>query len=404
MAIIVPFKGITACKEYANKIVTHSADSYSLEEVKKIIEQNPLSYLSVIYPDFIDGKKTSPHSLDRFGKIYQRFQLFRNKQYFVQDINPTYYIYKQKHKEFEFNGIIGAVSVNDYLNANIKVHEQTLKSREEKLKEYLKYCKINAEPVLIFYEKNNDIKNIIQQIQVQEAEIKIEIDGVIHSLWKTTDHKINHTIQEHFSKIRYMYIGDGHHRSSSSTLLAKEFTNIHHPDSINYFLGALFSEEELKIFSFHRVLKNIHIPENFIEQLSEALYLKEINNSTYSLSRGLFGMYWNGKKYILEPRLKSNNVLDVEILYQIIFKRIFFIEDIRNNQNIQYFPGYNYDTSDIEKLIDTKEYQIAFFTYPVSVEDIKNTALNNQIMPPKSTYVLPKLLNGLVIYSLENSI
>lgn len=404
MATVIPFKGIIPDEKFADKIVTHSADNYSLEQVKQMIEHNPLSFLSVIYPDFIDHHKTLPHSQERFRKIYNRFQELKEKKYFIQDENPVYYIYKQKHPQFEFNGIIAAISISDYLNQSIKKHEQTLSEREEKLKEYLKYCKINAEPVLFFYEKNKNLQNIIQEIQTQLPVININIDGVSHTLWKSKDIKTNQNIQQYFSKMNYVYIGDGHHRSASSALLAKELKDTPHPKAVNYFLGVFFSESELKVFSFHRVLKNVLIPENFIEQLAENFYLKEISDLEYPLSKGVLGMYWNKKRFILELKTKEENFLDVEILYQKILKKIFHIEDIRNNQSIQYYSEYTYSKDAIEKLADAGKYQIAFFTYPVSVEDIKIIALNNQVMPPKSTYVLPKLLNALVIYSLENSV
>ena len=37
-----------------------------------------------------------------------------------------------------------------------------------------------------------------------------------------------------------------------------------------------------------------------------------------------------------------------------------------------------------------------------SVEDIKSVADADRVMPPKSTYVEPKLRSGLLVYSLED--
>jgi uncharacterized protein (DUF1015 family) len=46
-------------------------------------------------------------------------------------------------------GLIGAVSVADYDEGRVKVHEQTLTAREEIFTEYLEHTGINAEPVLL---------------------------------------------------------------------------------------------------------------------------------------------------------------------------------------------------------------------------------------------------------------
>ncbi|GIV27041.1 MAG: hypothetical protein KatS3mg027_0855 [Bacteroidia bacterium] len=400
MAIILPFRGILPNPELADKIVTHSADNYTILEAKQIVEHNPLSYLSVIYPDCIDKRKTLPHSIERFQKIYQRFQYFKNNNFLSQDSKPIYYIYRQEHAQFAFNGIIAAISVQDYLQGNIKIHEQTLSEREVKLKEYLKHCKINAEPVLFFYEKNIHLQTILSDIQSYPPFIELILDNVTHKLWKSTNEVFNQQIKKLFDELPAVYIGDGHHRSASSVLLAKELGNTN--KSTQYFLGAFFQEDELKIYSFHRLLKNISIPDNFIEKLKVHFEVTEINNSTYSLTKNCIGMYLNSQRYLLTFKQLSN-LLDTEILYEYILKPMFHIIDIRNNSSIQYFSEYLYSKKQVEDMVKKGEYQLAFFTHPVSIETIKEVANLHKMMPPKSTYVLPKLLNALVIYSLENS-
>lgn len=398
MAHILPFKGLMPQVSLAHKIVTLSADNYSIEQVKCIIEKNPLSYLSVIYPDFIDGKKTLPHSIQRFQKIYQRFKFFYTQQYLIQDAKPVYYFYQQVHPTFSFNGIIAAISVHDYLNGSIKIHEQTLSDREQKLKEYLKHCLINAEPVLFFYDKNITLQQIQQSIQSTTPYIAIELDGVQHRVWKSTDINTNRLIQNEFENMNEVFIGDGHHRSASSVLLYQETK--HPTKSLEYFLGAFFQEDNLKIFSFHRLLKNIFIPDHFIEKLSQYFQVQEV--AEYTLQRHTIGMFWNNKRYILKDH-SSSLLLDADILYQYVLKKILGIEDIRNNTLIQYLPEYTHSINEVESIVKSGQYTLAFFLHPVSVYDIKRVAWNQQTMPPKSTYALPKLLNALVLYSLENS-
>lgn len=400
MATVLPFKGILPKPELAYQIVTHSADNYSIHEAKKIVDNNPLSYLSVIYPDFIDKRKTNPHSIERFHKIYQRVQYFKKNNFLVQDSKEVYYIYRQEHPTFAFNGIIAAISVQDYIQGNIKIHEQTLSEREVKLKEYLKHCKINAEPVLFFYEKNAELQSLLFDVQTNTPFIEISVDNVRHQLWKSTDESLNQQIQKLFAEMSAVYIGDGHHRSASSVLLAQETGQTN--KSTQYFLGAFFQEEELKIYSFHRLLKNITIPDNFLEKLKQNFEIIDLGNQEYSLRKKHIGMYWNNQRYLLTLK-HSVELLDTEILYEYLLKPVFHILDIRNNSAIQYFPEYLYSKNQAEELVKKGEYQLAFFTHPVSVSTIKEMANHQKVMPPKSTYVLPKLLNALVIYSLENS-
>ena len=47
------------------------------------------------------------------------------------------------------------------------------------------------------------------------------------------------------------------------------------------------------------------------------------------------------------------------------------------------------------------KYKIAFGLFPVSMPELKHIADTNGIMPPKTTWVEPKIRSGLVVYSLD---
>ena len=57
--------------------------------------------------------------------------------------------------------------------------------------------------------------------------------------------------------------------------------------------------------------------------------------------------------------------------------------------------------SEIKDKIDNGEYAVAFILKPIPIDAIKQVADNNEILPPKSTYVEPKLRSGLTIYPIE---
>ncbi len=53
-------------------------------------------------------------------------------------------------------------------------------------------------------------------------------------------------------------------------------------------------------------------------------------------------------------------------------------------------------------MVDTGEAVVAFHLYPVNFTELKAVADAGGTMPPKSTYIEPKLRSGLVVYSLED--
>ena len=92
--------------------------------------------------------------------------------------------------------------------------------------------------------------------------------------------------------------------------------------------------------------------------------------------------------------------LDAQILYDKVLQPILGIEDLRNDERIEYIPGKQ-SILTIKELVDEGEFEVGFMLYPSDINEIKALADNNLIMPPKSTWVEPKMRSGLLIYSLE---
>jgi len=54
----------------------------------------------------------------------------------------------------------------------------------------------------------------------------------------------------------------------------------------------------------------------------------------------------------------------------------------------------------VEK-INSEKYAVGFLLYPLSIQQVKRVADNGLNMPPKSTWVEPKLRSGLTIYPID---
>ncbi|MBL4587114.1 MAG: DUF1015 domain-containing protein, partial [Flavobacteriales bacterium] len=176
----------------------------------------------------------------------------------------------------------------------------------------------------------------------------------------------------------------------------------------NYFLGIFFPDDQLKIYEFNRVVKNLGDKgvSQFLEELSKdfEVHFKE-QIPIKPEQAGHFGMYLGGNWYKLVYRhRKSTEVvasLDVSILSTKILSPLLGIKDLRNDSRIGFIPGTK-GPQELEKAVNTGKHDIAFSLFPVSGKDFYAIADQGKTMPPKSTYVVPKLLSGLVIYSLSD--
>ena len=135
MATIRPFRAVRPTKEKTNLVASRSYLSYSDETLKEKLDNNPFTFLHIINPDYND--KTKKYGTEKFNLVKQKFTNFNSEGTLFQDEKQSIYIYSQKKKNKTFTGIITAASVNDYLNGNIKIHEETITKREKIFQDYL---------------------------------------------------------------------------------------------------------------------------------------------------------------------------------------------------------------------------------------------------------------------------
>ncbi|CAN5292759.1 DUF1015 domain-containing protein [soil metagenome] len=409
MTKILPFTAVRPTRDKAGLVASRPYEDYSSEELTAQLEYNPFSFLHIINPGYkfqhsIKGDK-------RFQLVKNRYLEFKEDNIFIKDENPAYYIYKIISRTNTYCGIIAAASVEDYEKNIIKKHEDTLALRENLFKDYLKTVGFNTEPVLLTYPDSAAINEIINEETKSRPEYEFSTHNKeLHYLWKIDNPETIGKIEAEFNSMPQIYIADGHHRSASSHLLASDLKadNPNHTgkESYNYFMSYLIPESELKIFEFSRLVKDLngYSKEEFLIQLDEWFRIENRGLEAYYPSKKHhFNMYLDGEFYSLYLRrtnyefTDSLSTLDTYILYQKLLKPILGIEDLRNDTRIAYIHGKN-DLLELKSLVDSGEYAVGFGMLPLTVEELKKVADEGLTMPPKSTYIEPKLRSGLTIY------
>ena len=56
---------------------------------------------------------------------------------------------------------------------------------------------------------------------------------------------------------------------------------------------------------------------------------------------------------------------------------------------------------ELERLVNDRQYSVAFALYPVTIEQLMEVADADLIMPPKSTWFEPKLRSGIFTHLLD---
>ena len=117
-------------------------------------------------------------------------------------------------------------------------------------------------------------------------------------------------------------------------------------------------------------------------------------------------MYLEGNWYSLDAKkeIVHNNEpvgsLDAFILTEHILSPILNIHDLKTDKRISFVSGIK-GMEELKNQIDSGKFKVAFGLYPVEMKQLKHIADTNNSMPPKTTWVEPKMRSGLVIYSLS---
>lgn len=410
MARILPFKAVRPVRDKVGLIASRPYQTYSKTERDARMKSNPFSFLHIVNPGYRYQQKISGEA--RYKLVRNRYEEFKEEGIFIRDEKPCFYVYKIVNREKKvFHGIVAAASTEDYENDIIKKHEDTLHKREVVFKEYLKTVGFNAEPVLLTYPDNDSLAAIIKNTMMERAEYEFTTTyRDTHYLWKIDDEKAVAEIEAAFSGIEKLYIADGHHRSASSNLLAQDLksNNPKHTggEAYNFFMAYLIPESDLKIGEFNRVVRDLNglSKEAFLVKLDMDFRIENRGQKLFKPEKKhQFSMYLDGDFYSLSLResvFKLENSLaglDAQILLKTILEPILGIKDPRKDDRISYIPGHQ-DLVYIKDLVDRNKFKVGFGMLPANVEELKQIADEGLTMPPKSTYIEPKLRNGILIY------
>ena len=107
-------------------------------------------------------------------------------------------------------------------------------------------------------------------------------------------------------------------------------------------------------------------------------------------------MQWNGATGLSERQ----RALDVVQLHKLVLEGALGLseEDIRDQKHLRYVRDAREAVNQVREGAN-----VAFLMNPVRMEQVRDIAFGGEVLPQKSTDFYPKLLSGLVAYSLEEA-
>ncbi|MCK4806841.1 MAG: DUF1015 domain-containing protein [Candidatus Aegiribacteria sp.] len=412
MVIVRPFNGLRPVKELADKIASPPYDVLDSNEARILVKENPLSFLRVVKPE-VD---LDP-SIDLYNSmVYEQgaFNLRHLMEHgeMIQEKKPMFYFYRQIMGDHSQVGLVATVSAEDYRNNLIKKHEFTRKVKEEDRIRHIETQNAQCGPVFLTYPDVPEFDDLQKRICAEtdpECDFKSP-DGIRHTLWLVNKNKDIETIESIFRDVPSLYVADGHHRSAAGTIVAerRRQSNSSHTgnEEYNYFLAVIFPKSQMKILPYNRVITDLNgnSENEFIDKIRGKFRVTE--NTVPSPDCKLkYSMYLDGKWHGLEPKDGSFPAsdpvrsLDASILQENLLNPVLGIDDPRTSDRIKFVGGIR-GTEELEKLVDSGKFRVAFSLFPTSIDQLIEVAESGNVMPPKSTWFEPKLRSGMVVHLL----
>ena len=402
MAIIHPFKGWLPKPEVANEVASVPYDVISTEEAADMAEGKPNSFLHVIRPEIDLPEGTAFDDESVYERGAENLKRLLNSDLYEQDSKSAIYIYQLETEDHTQTGVFTCASVEDYDNNVILKHELTRPDKEDDRTRHIFTQEAHAEPVMLTFKDTEDIAFDIQKVTMTSPPFIEHTgdDGVIHRIWKsftTAD------FVEGFSKIKNLYIADGHHRCKSASrvaeMLREKRKTFPGESEFEYFPVVLFPMDQMRILPYNRVLNDVS--EQTFQKLIEKFGAKKTSTKKPQ-QKGVINLYYKEDWWEMNlPEAKDDKVassLDAAILQDQILNPFFNIQNPRTDKKINFVGGIR-GTQELEKVVDSGKYDLAISMYPTSIEELVDVSDQGELMPPKSTWFEPKLKSGLIIHT-----
>ena len=417
MSLIKPFRGLRPTEELAAQVASHPYDVLNREEAFELAKDNPYSFLHINKPEVDVDTSIDVYDQQVYDKGKENLQRFIDEGTLVRDSDEKLYVYKQVMGDHEQVGLVAVASVEAYDQNKIKKHEYTRPAKEDDRVNHMDTLDAQVGPVFLTYEAQSQIDSLIATVTAEEPAYDFEApDNTRHTFWVVDNMFVSTAITQAVNKLDALYVADGHHRSAAASRVKKmrQDKNPNHTgdEPYNYFLVVLFPHNQMQVLDYNRIIKDLNglSKEDFLAKLSEVFTVEESTlDAVKPASARQFALYIDNTWYqltandALNSQVDDNdpvNSLDVAILQTFILDPLLNIVDQRRDTRVDFVGGIR-GLKELEKRVNSGEWELAIALYPTSIESLMAIADANEVMPPKSTWFEPKLKSGLVVHVLD---
>ncbi|MFM9872916.1 MAG: DUF1015 domain-containing protein [Fimbriimonadaceae bacterium] len=425
MATIRPFKGLrfNVDTNRLSSIVAPPYDVISPAEREILANQDPLNVVRLTLPEQNSDDRSK---FVKYARSASQLEEWRRGGEIQLENMPAYYRYSQKFsvpgtdQVFERTKLVATIKVEPYDKKIVLPHEQTFPKHKEDRMRILEATRSHLECIFGLYEDPNQaLHNLVTSAPAEDiCDIVTSDDGIEHRFERIVNPDALNSISSAMAE-KSVWIADGHHRYETALSFRQNLREKPGLIAEDFMMMALcsISDPGLVLLPTHRILKSMpfsadelkgRLAEQFdVRSLSNNELMRELQAVEAIGGRGLGIAMPGGSGLLAEIRNLDALVaemtvaggedvkrLDVSILHGYVFAKLLGLT------GHDFFTYTRLEQEALESVENGAP--AAFLMNPPTVEDMRRIALSGDFMPQKSTYYYPKLLSGMVMWSLKD--
>lgn len=303
-------------------------------------------------------------------------------------------------------GIVGNLSVDDYEQGVIRVHERVHDHRAGHLADHLTGLRIQSSPITVAHRADPELSGLVAAIAA-DTDPALDFtspDGLHQQVWRVTEPSRIAALQRALARSP-LYVIDGHHRAAAAAVHRRRSPD---PEA-DWMLSVVFPADELRNQAFHRVLHGVD-PADLLARLRTRFTVRSGVGLADVVGRRadelalLTGITWHlvdlGPVPPSSPTSASTSAdplasLDAVRLEHEVLQPLVDLTTTRPEGRLTYRVG---DPGPAELATwSTGPDEALWLMRPVPLDVVLDAADAGAVMPPKSTFFQPKARSGVFL-------
>jgi uncharacterized protein (DUF1015 family) len=407
VTLIKPFRALRPAPGRAAEILAPPYDVLSSAEARERADGKPWSFLHVSKAEIDLPDGTDPYAQVVYATAAENLGRMRREGILMRDANPYFYAYRAASTSGRQTGIACVASLAAYGSDRIKKHELTTPVKETDRVRQIEALNAQTGPVMMAYPHAPEIDRALKRATERDPDVAVTADDdVTHELWVLNDAAVIDDLTAKFEALPALYIADGHHRSAAAARVAVARGQV--AGSHGYFLSVIFPHHEMTILDYNRVMRDLNgrTPERLITEIASRYSVMPSPSPVRPTAATEVGMFLAGRWYQLKLLPELSRATDpierlpITLLTKNLLQPILGVSDPRTDKRID-FVGGGRGLGELERRVNSGEMAVAFALCPTAMDDLLAVSDAGGIMPPKSTWFEPKLVDGMVSHVLD---